>query len=77
MFNDSTGDWFFLEKITCEALNDHEGSVSSGGRLTTNFHFADDFVVNAEEEEQAGVLETVPIQPSQGSKWTLVQTRQN
>ena len=41
----------------CEALDDHEGSVSIGGRLITNFHFADDSVVNAEEEEvQAGVL---------------------
>ena len=40
----------------CEALDDHEGSVSIGGRLITNFRFADDFVVNAEEEEEAGIL---------------------
>ena len=40
----------------CEALDDHEGSVSIGGRLITNFCFADDIVVNAEEEEEAGVL---------------------
>ena len=40
----------------CEALDDHEGSVSIGGRLFTNFRFADDIVVNAEEEEEAGVL---------------------
>ena len=39
----------------CEALDDHEGSVSSGGRLITNFRFTDDIVVNAEEED-AGVL---------------------
>ena len=39
----------------CEALDDHEGSVSIGGRLITNFRFADDIVVN-EEEEEAGVL---------------------
>ena len=37
----------------CEALGDHEGSVSIGGRLITNFRFADDIVVNAEEEEEA------------------------
>ena len=43
-----------------EALDDHEGSVSIGGRLITNFRFADDFVVNAEEEEEAAVL----IQPT-------------
>ena len=36
----------------CEALDDHEGSVSFGGRLITNFHI----VVNSEEEEEAGVL---------------------
>ena len=40
----------------CEALDDHEGSVSIWGRLITNFSFADDIVVNAEEEEEAGVL---------------------
>ena len=39
-----------LEKIKCEALNDHEC------RLITNFRFADDIVVNAEEKEEAGVL---------------------
>ena len=46
----------FLERIMCEALDDHEGSVSIGGRLITNFRFADYIVVNAEEEEEAGVL---------------------
>ena len=47
----------FLEKTICEALDGHEGSVSIGGRLITNFRFADDIVVNAEEEEEeAGVL---------------------
>ena len=50
----------FLERIMCEALDDHEGSVSIGGCLITNFRIADDIVVNAEEEEEAGVL----IRPS-------------
>ena len=40
----------------CEALDGHEGSVNIGGRFITNFRFADDIVVNAEEEEEAGVL---------------------
>ena len=39
-----------------EALDDHEGSVSIGGRLITNFRFANDIVVNAEVEEEAGIL---------------------
>ena len=40
----------------CEALDDQDGSVSIGGRLITNFRFANDTVVNAEEEEEASVL---------------------
>ena len=46
----------FLERIMCEAFDDHEGNVSIRGRLITNFCFADDIVVNAEEEEEAGIL---------------------
>ena len=46
----------FLERIMFEALDDHEGSGSIGGRLITNFRFADDIVVNAKEEGEAGVL---------------------
>ena len=41
----------FLERIMREVLDDHEGSVSIGGRLITNFCFADDTVVNTKEEE--------------------------
>ena len=41
----------------CEALDDHEGSVSIGGRLITNFRFSEDIVVNAEEEELVGRLD--------------------
>ena len=40
----------------CEALDDNEGSLSIGERPITNFRFADDIVVKAEEEEEAGVL---------------------
>ena len=61
--NGSIGDWFrdrqgcilspapfiiFLERIIC-ALDEHEGSVSVGGRIITN----DGIVVNAQEEEEA------------------------
>ena len=31
----------FLERIMCEALDGHEGSVSIGGRPITNFRFAE------------------------------------
>ena len=40
----------------CEALDNHEDNISIGGRFITNFRFADDIVVNAEGEEEAGVL---------------------
>ena len=32
----------FLERITTDDLEDHEGTVSIGGRTITNFRFADD-----------------------------------
>ena len=38
------------------ALGDHDSSISIRGRLITSVRFADDIVVNAEEEEEAGVL---------------------
>ena len=59
----------------CEALDDHKGSVSIGGRLITNFRFADDIVVNAEEEEEAGVLIDRLDRTTTGTKWRSVQTR--
>ena len=46
----------FLERNMCEALDDHEGSVSIGGRLITNFRLKDDTDVNAEDEKEAAVL---------------------
>ena len=46
----------FIERVICEAFDDHEGSVSIGGRLVTNFRFPDGIVVIAEEEAIAGVL---------------------
>ena len=35
----------------CEALDDHKGSVTIRGQLNTNFRFADNIAINAEEEE--------------------------
>ena len=48
----------FLEKITTDALEDHEGTVSIGGRTITGLRFAND--VNGlagEEEEMAKLVE--------------------
>ena len=42
----------FLERIKTDALEDHEDTVSIGGRAITNFRFADDIDGLAGEEEQ-------------------------
>ena len=39
-----------------DALEDHEGTVSIGGRTITNFHFADDIDGLAREEEELAKL---------------------
>ena len=54
----STLFYIFLEKITTDALEDHEGTVSIGGRTITGLRFAND--VNGlagEEEEMAKLVE--------------------
>ena len=48
----------FLERIMTDALVDHEGTVSTGGRTITNLRFADDIdVLAGEEEELANLVE--------------------
>ena len=42
----------FLERITTDALEDHESTVSIGGRTITNLRFADDIDGLAGEEEE-------------------------
>ena len=42
----------------CQALEDHEGTVSTGGRTITNFRFADDIDgLAGEQEELANLVE--------------------
>ena len=40
-----------------DALQDHEGTISTGGRAITNLRFADDIDNLADEEELAKLLE--------------------
>ena len=48
----------FLERIMSDALEDHEGTVSIGGRTITNLRFADDINgLAGEEEELANLVE--------------------
>ena len=48
----------FLERIMTDALEDHEGTVSIGGRSITNLRFVDDIDgLVGEEEELANLVE--------------------
>ena len=51
----------FLERIMIDTSEDHEGTVSIGGRTVTNLHFADDFDGLAGLEEKRAKL---PRRPS-------------
>ena len=47
-----------LERIMADASEDHEGTVSFGGRTITNLRFADDIDgLAGEEEELANLVE--------------------
>ena len=46
----------FLEQIMSDALEEHHGKVSIGGRNLTNLHFADDIDALAEEEQELEAL---------------------
>ena len=39
-----------------DVLEYHKGSVNNRGRIFINFHFADDIVVDAEEEEADDIV---------------------
>ena len=47
----------FLERIVTDALEDHESTVSIGGRTITNLRFADDIDGIAGEEELVRLVE--------------------
>ena len=46
----------FLERIMADALEDHEGTVSIGGRTITNLRFADDIDGLAGQEQELAKL---------------------
>ena len=48
----------FQDRIMSDALEDHYGSVSIGGRIFIRFRLAGDIVVNAQEEMEAGDVVT-------------------
>ena len=46
----------FLEQIMSDALEEHDGKVSIGGRNITNVRFADDINALGEEEQELEAL---------------------
>ena len=46
----------FLEGIIFDALEEHDGKVSIGGRNITNLRFADDIAAVSEEEQELEAL---------------------
>ena len=55
----------FLERIMTDTLEDHEGTVSIGGRTITNLRFADDIDgLAGEEEEPANLVERLDKTPT-------------
>ena len=60
----------FLERIMIDALNDHEGTVSIGGRNITNLRFADDIDgLAGREEELADLVERLDKTSSEQNTW--------
>ena len=49
----------FLERIMTDAVENHDGTVSIGGRTITSLRFADDIDSSAEEEEELAKLVTL------------------
>ena len=46
----------FLERIVSDALEEHDGKVSIGGRTITNLRFADNIDALAEEKQELEAL---------------------
>ena len=49
----------FVERIMSEALEEHDGKVSIGGRNITNLRFADDIALAEEEQELEALVESL------------------
>ena len=58
-----------------DALENHEGSVSIGGRTITNLRFADD--IDALAGKQDELVKLIWIRPQQNMTWRSVQKRLN
>ena len=60
-----------------DALEEHDGKVSIGGRNITNLRFANDIDALAEEEQELEALVESLEEPAQDIRWRSVRRRLN
>ena len=65
---------FFLKRIMSDALEEHDGKVSIGGRDIINLRFADDIDALAEEMQELEALvegfdKNASAKPALGIRW--------
>ena len=65
----------FWKRILTDALEDHEGTVSIGGRTITNLRFADEIDGLAGEEEELDKLVERLVNVSTPTAWRSVPRR--
>ena len=63
--------------ILSDALEEHDGKVSKGGRNITNLRFVDDIDALAEEEQALEALVESLDKTAQGIRWRSVRRRPN
>ena len=62
-----------LERIITDALEDHEGPVSIGGRTITNLRFADDIDgLTWDEQELVDLVNRLNKTSARPAEWKLV-----
>ena len=71
---------FFLKRIMSDALEEHDGKVSIGGRDIINLRFADDIDALAEEMQELEALvesfdKNASAKPALGIRWCSVWRR--
>ena len=67
----------FLERIISDALEEHDGKVTIGGRNITNLRFADGIDALAEEEQELEALVESLDKSAKRIRWRLVRRRPN
>ena len=67
----------FFERIMSDALEEHDGKVSIGGKNITNLRFADDIDALAEEQQELEALVESLDKICTIIRWRSVQRRPN